>query len=99
MQIQLRMFIQRLSGPTIGFYCSNIFEITYPTYASIIAALGQNFLLIIDFVRSYAELKEEHYTSSDLDITDVFNTSISLNPLSYKAGELQDMLPVNLTTF
>ncbi|KAH7644892.1 uncharacterized protein LOC124499942 [Dermatophagoides farinae] len=81
LQIQLRMFIQRLSGPTIGFYCLDIFEITYSTYASIIAALGQNFLLIIDFVRSYAQLKEEHYTSSDLDISDVFNSTLDLNSL------------------
>ena len=35
LQIQLRMFIQRLSGPTIGFYCLDLFEITYPTYASV----------------------------------------------------------------
>lgn len=32
---KLRMFIQRLSGPTIGFYCLDLFEITYPTYASV----------------------------------------------------------------
>ncbi|UXI20951.1 BLTX81 protein [Sarcoptes scabiei] len=55
LQIQLRMFIQRTSGPTIGFYCLDVFEITYTTYASILAALGQNFLLIVDFVRSCNE--------------------------------------------
>lgn len=32
---QTRMFIQRVSGPTIGFYCSDLFEITYATYASV----------------------------------------------------------------
>ena len=34
------MFIQRLSGPTIGFYCLDLFEITYPTYASVYIFLG-----------------------------------------------------------
>lgn len=29
------MFIQRLSGPTIGFYCLDLFEVTYSTYASV----------------------------------------------------------------
>ncbi|CAG2101898.1 unnamed protein product, partial [Medioppia subpectinata] len=80
LQIQLRMFIQRLSGPTIGFYCLDLFEITYTTYASIVAALGQNFLLIVDFVRSYAEVGREddniEYAFSQL--TDaVFNTTLS----------------------
>ncbi|CAG2180621.1 unnamed protein product [Oppiella nova] len=80
LQIQLRMFIQRLSGPTIGFYCLDLFEITYTTYASIVAALGQNFLLIVDFVRSYAEVGREddniQYAFSQL--TDVvFNTTLS----------------------
>lgn len=97
LQIQLRMFIQRLSGPTIGFYCLDLFEITYPTYASIIAALGQNFLLIIDFVRSYAELKEEHYSDSELDIGDignVFNTTLNMNSLSsLSTNELNQVLP------
>lgn len=53
----------------------------YEKKIQIIAALGQNFLLIIDFVRSYAQLKEEHYTSSDLDISDVFNSTIDFNSL------------------
>ncbi|KPM04507.1 hypothetical protein QR98_0029560 [Sarcoptes scabiei] len=93
LQIQLRMFIQRLSGPTIGFYCLDIFEITYSTYASIIAALGQNFLLVIDFVQSYAQLKEEHYTSSELDISDVFNATFSLNTLvSEEINMIQEKL-------
>ncbi|CAG2161527.1 unnamed protein product [Oppiella nova] len=97
---ELRMFIQRLSGPTIGFYCLDLFEITYSTYASIIAALGQNFLLIVDFVRSYAELKEEQ-SQSDLDIPQVFdvitNSTFDLNPLSLTSGSLQGALPETLT--
>ncbi|KAI2803722.1 hypothetical protein BLOT_007858 [Blomia tropicalis] len=68
LQIQLRMLIQRTSGPTIGFYCLDVFEITYTTYASILAALGQNFLLIVDFVRSYAEVGKDY---SELDISDL----------------------------
>ena len=96
------MFIQRTSGPTIGFYCLDVFEITYTTYASvsvpiqsdrgrekaliwkercdymgnlsssiqrqILAALGQNFLLIVDFVRSYAEVGREY---AELDLTQI----------------------------
>ena len=34
-QIHLRMLIQRTSGPTIGFYCLDVFEITFTTYASV----------------------------------------------------------------
>ncbi|KAJ6220566.1 hypothetical protein RDWZM_006378 [Blomia tropicalis] len=63
----------------------------------IIAALGQNFLLIIDFVRSYAELKEEHYSDSELDIGDignVFNTTLNMNSLSsLSTNELNQVLP------
>ncbi|XP_054163085.1 uncharacterized protein LOC128960939 [Oppia nitens] len=99
LQIQLRMFIQRLSGPTIGFYCLDLFEITYPTYASIIAALGQNFLLIVDFVRSYAELKEEQ-AQSDLALPEVFdtivgsgNSTFDFNPLSLTSEALKVAVP------
>ncbi|KAH9511210.1 hypothetical protein DERF_009681 [Dermatophagoides farinae] len=82
LQIQLRMFIQRTSGPTIGFYCLDVFEITYTTYASILAALGQNFLLIVDFVRSYAEVGKEfeEISFSDLNMLtgSVFNSTLDV---------------------
>ncbi|XP_054157217.1 uncharacterized protein LOC128955570 [Oppia nitens] len=85
LQIQLRMFIQRLSGPTIGFYCLDLFEITYTTYASIVAALGQNFLLIVDFVRSYAEVGKEddslEYAFSQFTET-VYNTTLTAMSLT-----------------
>ncbi|CAG2115416.1 unnamed protein product [Medioppia subpectinata] len=100
LKLLLRMFIQRLSGPTIGFYCLDLFEITYSTYASIIAALGQNFLLIVDFVRSYAELKEEQQ-ASDLSLPEVFdvitNSTFDLNPLSLTSGALRGASPETIS--
>jgi len=55
----------------------------------IIAALGQNFLLIVDFVRSYAELKEERSNSElEFEIPEVFNSTFNLNPLSMSSEGL-----------
>ncbi|XP_027197681.2 uncharacterized protein LOC113792012 isoform X1 [Dermatophagoides pteronyssinus] len=100
LQIQLRMFIQRTSGPTIGFYCLDVFEITYTTYASILAALGQNFLLIVDFVRSYAEVGKEfeEISFSDLNMLtgSVFNSTLDV--LDEMAGtHLSETLHSNIS--
>lgn len=54
LQIQLRLLIQRLSGPRIGFYCADLFEISHATFFAILLALGQNFLLAVDFATSEA---------------------------------------------
>ncbi len=47
----------------------------------IVAALGQNFLLIVDFVRSYAEVGKDKADDTDLIFSkfteSVFNTTLS----------------------
>ena len=62
------MFIQRLSGPTIGFYCLDIFEITYSTYASVCIFIIQIHSIncfsiknkILDYRRSWPEFLIDH---------------------------------------
>lgn len=48
-------------------------------------------------MRSYAELKEEHYSDSELDIGEignVFNTTLNMNSLSsLSTNELNQVLP------
>ena len=72
----------------------------------IIAALGQNFLLIVDFVRSYAEVGEERESFEvDLpdvgDVSDVFNTlntSLTFGSISLSGQSLGSDSLLNLET-
>ncbi|RWS20572.1 hypothetical protein B4U80_08364 [Leptotrombidium deliense] len=50
--LQMRILVQRVSGPAIAFYCSDLFEVAHTSYFAICMALGQNFFLLVDFVQA-----------------------------------------------
>ena len=51
MRMKMMLFIDRLSGPAIGFYCLNLFPITLYYFIDHIIEFGLNYLLLIDLLK------------------------------------------------
>ncbi|XP_053202616.1 uncharacterized protein LOC128387440 [Panonychus citri] len=59
LRLQIRIFIQRISGATIGFYCYDLFGLSRHSFYHALVHMGQNFFLIIDFVVSQKQAREQ----------------------------------------